>query len=265
MSQFIDKLNRASQITPQSMGFRAGQSAPEKPRILLIASLTQANIERLADRVTGADAGLLRIPELSSGARAFKAVSQAVSDIPWGGWLRGIAGGEVEPVMKVGFDFVVFKPTNTPLAMLKDDKVGKILEVEASLNEGLLRVIGELPVDVVLVASEQEEHFLTWHHLMLFQHCADLLTKPLLVSTPSNVSASELQALWEAGVNGVVVEIGTGQPIGRLKELRQTIDKLAFPLPRKRKKAEPLLPYTSQKTAIATEEEEELSDCSGLC
>ncbi len=266
MSQFIDKLNRVSQITPQPMGFRAGQPASEKPRILLIASLTQANIEGLAERVIGADAGLLRIPELSSGARAFKAVSQAVSDIPWGGWLRGIAGGEVEPVTKVGFDFVVFKPTNTPLA-IKDDKVGKILEVEASLSEGLLRVIGELPVDAVLVASEQEEHFLTWHHLMLFQHCADLLTKPLLVSTPSNVSASELQALWEAGVNGVVVEIGTGQPIGRLKELRQAINKLAFPLPRKRKKAEALLPHThiSEEAEIATEEEEELSDCSGLC
>ena len=265
MSHFIDKLNRISQTTPQPMGFRAGQPALEKPRILLIASLTQANIEDLAERVTGADAVLLRIPELSSGAKAFKAVSQAVADVPWGGWLPNITGGEVESVTKVSFDFVVFKPTNTPLA-IKDDKVGKILEVEASLSEGWLRAIGELPADAVLVASEQEEHFLTWHHLMLFQHCADLLTKPLLVSTPSNVSAGELQALWEAGVSGIVVEVGTRQPIERLEELRQTIDKLAFPSPRKRKKAKPLLPYISQETATATEEEEEeLSDCSGLC
>ena len=60
MSRFIDKLNRVSESTPQPMGFRADQPASEKPRILLIASLTQANIDGLADRVTGADAGLLR-------------------------------------------------------------------------------------------------------------------------------------------------------------------------------------------------------------
>jgi hypothetical protein len=245
------------------MGFRSDQPASEKPRILLIAGLTQANVEGLADRVTGADAGLLHIPALSSGTKAFKAISQATSDIPWGGWLQGITGGDVKPVTKIGFDFMVFKPAGTPLA-IKDDKAGKILEVEAALSEGLLRAIGELPVDAVLVASESKEPFLTWQHLMLFQRCADLSTKPLLVSASSNVSASELQALWEVGVKGVVVEVEAGQPTGRLKELRQTIDKLAFPSPRKRKKAEPLLPYTSQKAAPATEEEEEISDGSGL-
>ena len=112
-------------------------------------------------------------------------------------------------------------------------------------------------MDAVLVASEQEGESLTWQHLMFFQRCADLLTKPLLVSIPSNVSANELQALWEAGVNGLVVETGAGQPSERLKELRRAIDKLVFTAPRKPRKAEPLLPYPSGETSIATEEEEE--------
>ena len=260
MSWFVDKLKRVSQAVPQSMGFKSAQPVSVKPRILLIASLAQADIDDLADRVAGADAGLLPITKLSSGANALGKVSQAVSDIPWGGWLRDIAEGEVERVVKIGFDFVVFPPASTPLATLKDDKVGKILEVGASLSEGLLRAVDELPVDAVLVADEQKEgYFLTWQHLMFFQRCADLLTKPLLVSIPSNVSANELQALWEAGVNGVVVGVGAGQPVERLKELRQVIDKLVFPSQRKRRKAEALLPHTyvSEEAEIATEEEEE--------
>ena len=160
-------------------------------------------------------------------------------------------------MVKAGCDFVVFPAANTPLAILQDDEVGKILQVEVSLSEGLLRAVDELPVDGVLIAGEQEsDYFLTWHHLMIFQRFADLLTKPLLVGVPSYVAATDIQALWEAGVDGVVVEVEVDQPAGRLNELRQVINELTFP-PRKRAKAEALLPYIGGKTGVETEEEEE--------
>jgi len=258
MSQFIDKLNQVARVVPQSMGFRAAQPVSEKPRILLIASLTGASAGGLADYVAGADVSLLRIPKLSSGAKTLKEISRAVPNIPWGGWLKNIDKGGIKQVAKAGCDFLVFTAANTPLALLQNDEVGKILEIESSLSEGLLRTVNELPIDAVLIAAEQEgEYSLTWHHLMLFQRFANLLTKPLLVSIPPNVTANELQVLWEAGVDGIVIEAGTGQPANRLKELRQTIDKLAFPSQHKRGKAEALLPQTNSGTSIITEAEEE--------
>jgi len=258
MSQFIDKLNQVSRVVPQAMGFRTAQPVSEKPKILLIASLAGASAGGLADYVVGADAGLLRIPKLSSGAKTLKEISQAAPDIPWGGWPRDINEGGIKQMAKAGCDFVVFPAANTPLALPQNDEMGKILEVESSLSEGLLRTVNELPIDAVLIAAEQEgEYSLTWHHLMLFQRFADLLTKPLLASIPPNVTANELQALWEAGVDGVVIEVGTGQPADRLKELRQVIDKLAFPSQRKRGKAEALLPHIDSEVSIVAEEEEE--------
>ncbi len=258
MSTFIDKLNRLFRAEPQPMGFKATPLTSPKPKIQLVASLAQESIDRLADYVAGADAGLLRISKLSSGAKTLQKISQALSDIPWGGWLQDSGLGKIKQMAKVGCDFVVFPATNTPLTILQNDEAGKILEVEASLSEGLLRATNELPIDAVLIASEQKEgYFLTWQHLMLFQRFADLLTKPLLVSIPSTVTASELQALWEAGVGGIVVEVRVEQPQDRLNELRQVIDKLAFPSPRKREKAEPLLPRISQEPSPVTMEEEE--------
>ncbi|MBA7654365.1 hypothetical protein ES703_62242 [subsurface metagenome] len=258
MSRFIDKLNQVSRVGHQSMGFRRAQPVSEKPKILLIASLAGASVGGLADYVVGADAGLLRIPKLSSGAKTLKEMSQAVPDIPWGGWLRNINQGGIKQMAKAGCDFVVFPAINTPLALLQNDEIGKILEVESSLDEGLLRAINELSIDGVLIAAEQEgEYFLTWQHLMLFQRFAHLLTKPLLVSIPSNVTTNELQALWGAGVDGVVIEVGAGQPADKLKKLRQVIDKLAFPSQRKRGKAEALLPHIGREVSIVTEEEEE--------
>jgi len=257
VSRFIDRLNQLSQAVPQPMGFRTVQPVSPKPKILLIASLAQANVDGLANYVAGADAGLLSISKLSSGAETLHEICQAVSDIPWGGWLRGGDQEVIKQIVKAGCDFVVFPAANTSLAIPQDDEVGKILQVEVSLSEGLLRAVDELPVDAVLITGEQErDYFLTWHHLMLFQHFADLLTKPLLVCVPSNVTANELQALWEAGVAGVVVEVGVEPPTGKLNKLRQAIDKLTFP-PRKRAKAEALLPHISGEARIVTEEEEE--------
>ena len=258
MSRFIDKLNQVSRVMPQSMGFRKAQPVSEKPKILLIASLAQASGGGLADYVVGADAGLLRIPKLSSGAKTLKEISQAAPDIPWGGWPRDINEGGLKQMAKAGCDFVVFPSVNTPLAIIEDEKTGKILQVEESLSEGLLATVNELPIDAVLMDSGRGgENFLTWHQLMIFQHFADLLAKPLLVSVPSNVTAAELQALWKAGVVGVVLEVEHGAD--NLNKLRQTIDKLGFSTQRKRKRPTALLPsiYTSKETETSTEEEEE--------
>jgi len=258
MSRFIDKLNQVSQVVPQSIGFGRAQPTSEKLKILLIASLAEASVGGLADYVAGADAGLLRIPKLNSGAKTLKEMSQAVPDIPWGGWLRNINQGGIKQIAKAGCDFVVFPATNTPLALLQNDKMGKILEVEPSLDEGLLRAVNELSIDAVLIAAEQEEdYFLTWQHLILFQRFANLRTKPLLASIPSNVTTNELQALWEAGVDGVVIAVGAGQPTDKVKKLRQVIDELVFPPQRKRGKAKVLLPHIGSEASIVTEEDEE--------
>ena len=257
MSKFIDKLKRVSQAGLQPMGFRAAPLVPPKPRMLLVATLAQVDIDRLTDYVAGADAGLLSIAKLSSGAKTLRRICKALPDIPWGGWLKEIGREGIGQIVAAGGDFVVFPAANTLLAILQDEKLGKVLEVEPGLDPGLLKAIDDLPVDAVLIAAEEErDYFLTWHHLMLFRRYADLLTKPLLVSVPPDVTASELGALWEVGVGGVVVTTGV-EPAGRVAELCQMLDKLTLPPSGKRRKVEPLLPYIGGETGITAEEEEE--------
>lgn len=234
------------------MGFRATPQLSAKPKMLLIASLAEANIN-LADYTNGADALLLPIARLGRGAKTLKRITQSI-DIPWGGWLEDTSGGEIRPLLEAGCDFIVF-PADTPLA-IPQDELGRILQIEASLSEGLLRTLNELPIDAVLIPRLEEEYFLTWRHLMLFQHFADLLTKPLLVSLPQKVEANELQFLWKIGVDGVIVEVGEGEPRERVGELRRIIDHLTLPA-RKRGRLEPLLPRISEEITLPAEEEEE--------
>ena len=257
MSKLIDKLNQASQSAPQPIGFRAVQPASSKPKMLLIAKPTKSDADNLAEYISGADGVLLHIPQNPT-AKTLQKVSRTIPEIPWGWWLEGNGQRKIERIAKAGYDFIAFPATSTSLAIPKGDKVGRILQVEASISEGLLRTVGDLPVDAVLVTSEREgEYPLTWHHLMLFQRFANLLTKPLLVSIPSNITTGELQALWDAGVSGVIVEAETGQPAGKLNGLRQAIDKLTVPSSHKERKGKALIPHITAETALSEEEGEE--------
>ena len=72
MSRLIDKLNQVCLVAPQPMGFRAAQPVSAKPKTLLIARLTEVNVDGLSDYVAGADGGLLSISQ-SSGAKTIEA------------------------------------------------------------------------------------------------------------------------------------------------------------------------------------------------
>lgn len=250
MSKLVDKLNQASRAAPQPMGFGRAQPASARPNMVLIASLSLRAIDRLADCVTGADAGVWHI---ATGAdiKSLSEKAHTIPDIPWGYWLTGGSPEELESIARTGLDFVIF-PATTPLAILQDSEAGRILQVGASLPEGLLRTINGLPIDAVLVTGDQEPgNFLTWHHLLLCQRFASVLDKPLLVTLPPEVTDKELQALLEAGVSGVIIEAAGSQT----SRLRQQIDKLTAP--RRRRRREPLVPRIAPEPEPVTEEEEE--------
>jgi hypothetical protein len=246
MSKFVDKLKQVSAGGPP-MGFRVAAAETSKPRMLLVAAVDPDDAEKMAGLVAGADAGLLLVPKPAAGAKALEQLSQAVPDIPWGGWLKEVGK---EGIGKVPADFIVFPADKAALAVPGDDKAGKVLEVEPWLEPGLLKAIDSLPVDAVLIAVEDSQ-FLTWYHLMLFQRCVNILNKPLLVLVPPKVTATELGALWEAGVRGVVVK---ATEEGLVTGIRKMLDKLPAPKG-KRNKAGPLLPSMGGETGDLSEED----------
>ena len=104
-------------------------------------------------------------------------------------------------LVEAGCDFVVIPAAGRIATTPQEEKVGRILQVESSMDDGLLRAANDLPVDAVLVTDTFEGSGpLVWHQLMIFQHLARLISKPLIVSIPADVNGEELKALWEAGV-----------------------------------------------------------------
>ena len=236
MSRFIDKLKEASHSEPQPMGFGRGKSA-SKPSLVLVAEIKE---KAAAAATEGADA------VLSSG-EAGKTAGK--SDIPSGVRLSGGKTGKLE-----GVDFVVLRP-EMPVDMVSDEKTGKVMAVEASLELGLLRSMDDMPLDALLVTVEEVQgKIITWQYLMLCKRCAALCGKPVLAAVSAQISKDELQMIWNAGVAGVVAEV---KAAGDAKKLRALIDGLTPPSKSKGKKLRAIVPLLREEAAPVIDEDEE--------
>ena len=253
MSKLIEELKAATIGSPQPMGFKSARLVPARPRLLIVASLSEVKAVHLAGYASGASALLV-----ASGLRSqhLKMVAEAAADIPWGCSLGNDQADKLPPVIKAGGDFVTF-PASTPLKTLPDSQIGRILEVDAEAAEKLPRAINNSPVDAVYLVTATGDESLTWHHLLLVRSLTGLLTKPLLVSIPDTVTEGELQAFWDAGVAGIVA---VARPTGNIDNLRQIIDRLNYPTRHSSEKQDAVLPFTAPSqgaTVTETKEDEE--------
>ena len=250
MSKFADKLQRVYRGSTPSIGFRRSAGA-ENPPLLIVAKLSKASVkEAKAMAVADIDAGI--ISSESVDVESLGKLATAMGDIPLGLFLEGASQEEIAEFADSGCDFVVFG-LKTPLKAVKKEGIGKILQIEPSLDYGLARAINELelPVDSVLVTFEEPS--LTIERLLICQRFAELLDKPLLVALGLSVSSGELSSLYEAGVNGLVLPAGL--PAGLLAELRKTIDSLPKRVKRKTKGVA-VLPQVAGELETEVEEEE---------
>ncbi len=254
MSKLIEKLRKLSQAAPHPMGFRTSKPVEASAKLLIIGRLIINSATPPTKMNTGADAVLLDVGKSETLIKDIQKMAKVLGDIPWGVYLEE-GGSNMATLMESGCDFVVFSPTSRIPDLPQDEKTGKILQVESSMDDGLLRAVNDLPADAVLVTDTLDDNeTLTMHRLMIYQHLANFITKPLLVPVSANISEAELKALQDAEIDGVMAE-GTD-----LKELRKTISKLPPRSVKKRDKTGVLLPHIGGETKAAPPDEEEEED-----
>jgi hypothetical protein len=254
MSRFIDKLKHLCQVGPQPMGFMVSKASSEKPKMQLVACLATENLDKVSDGLNSADAALIVIAK-SDDIGTLEKVCQLKDGVPGGGWLKASNGGTLKKVLNATCDFVVF-PSSAPLTVTQKDKLGRVLELDASLNEGLLRTANDLPVDAILVSGKEAEISLTLNRLMLIQRLVYLVNKPILVSIPNSLTGVELQALWDMGISGVVVDVVDEKSAEKLVELRKAVEKLNPAAFCKKARLSAILPRLQPEAEKPAEEEE---------
>jgi CheY-like chemotaxis protein len=248
MSNLVDKLGRFSKTSPQ-MGFRPASAKSAMPTMLLIAGMRGKDIKEAEAIASSIDAGL--IFETVEGGK-LRQIAEAMGNIPVGVFCGEGSNLEVAETNASGGDFIVFD-MKMPIGALETKELGKFLAVEMSLGYDLIRPIGELEIDGVLLVNR--EPTITIEHLLFCRRFGALMTKPLLMEVAPSVTKSEINGLWEAGIDGIVAS--PGQPPEQLSRLREVIADL--PQRRKRERGEigVALPHYGGMPVEEEEEEEE--------
>jgi len=169
-------------------------------------------------------------------------IAQVAGDVPWGLWLEQVTVEGIKQLEEAGGDFLLFEPAHAPAALLQTNVVGKVLKVDLAQQDRVLSAVEELAVDAVLIDIAKEGQGPTVSHLMYCQWLTSVLSKPILIAVQPDIADGDLQALWEGGADGVVVELKEEQSRSRLLALQQTIKALPARSKRQRRQGAALLP-----------------------
>ena len=262
MSKLVEKLEQISEGSGQPMGFGAAVTRAKVSPMLTIASVPAGNAQLITIATKeGADALLLTMENLEKGSKALAKMNRAKAEIPWGVSLETVSKEDIEQLIELGCDYVVFDPTKTPAAVMIEERIGKVLRIDASLPENLAKAISRLQVDTVLLnPTGGEETAFTVHQLMVLERLAGSTGKYVLMTMPPGLSTSDIEILWGLGARGVVVDMTVEQPEQRLSQVKEAIQQLPTTRKKSKEKFRATLPASiapSEKPAPEEDEEEE--------
>ncbi len=233
MSKLSEAIKRTTRAEAPQIGFAPMQAKPRAT--MLLAALIGAD----AQPPEGAD--IVLVP----GATTAPATNGASQQPLRGAWLDGAA--DAARAHEGGFDFIVFNADEAPAAVLLEEDAGLVMQAPDELPDSLVQALQWLPLDALLVRWEGT---LTVRRQMELQRVSGFSRKPLFLFMANEPSARELEALREAGVVGIVVDLTQRGGEARLAALRTTIDGLR-PRPKRSRDGFGLVTTTSPLLAVA--------------
>lgn len=256
MSKLVEKLKGLSEGRAQPMGFAAAMAREKRAPMLLIASLSGTALDSADLDLAGADAVLVTVSDLAKAVGTLGERAKGWGDLPWGVTPKAVTSEGVKQLAGLGCDFIIFDAAQAPASLLQEEDMGKVVLLDPSLPDGLLRALERLPIDAAFIGESTEGSALSVYRLLVYQRLANLVRHPLLAPVPAEPDKGDLEGLLETGVRGVVLEVAGKRSIGRLAEVRRAIDSISSPR-KKREKVDALLPRLVESGALPEEGEEE--------
>ncbi len=223
MSEFIKKLESISQGSGRAIGFGANDKTKTFPMIL-IACITNLDAEQSDIAIEcKADALLYDVKDSANQAYTIAKLAQNEADIPWGVRLRKAGPEGIGRLAEAGCDFAIIDQEATAV-VLQEEKMGKVLEIDISIEDGMLKGVGQLPLEALLVAESKYSGSLTINQIINYYRLTGFAGKHSLAFLPKELS--DLEALKDAGIKGVLMELSGKDLEDRIREVQETIRNL---------------------------------------
>ena len=253
MSKFLDRMERIMLAGPGGMGF--GVVRTEKtPGLALIGLVSGSYAKGLATvSKLVLDAALLSGIDSATG---LKRIEKSLPSVPWGVKTSTLTEESAREFRDGGCDLLAFSLENTAASALATDDAARILYIEADIEERELRAIAALPVDILILPMKDVTGPWELANLSAVASITRRTDKYILLEVANAPSDNDLEALRNAGVHGLVLDVAA---VGS-----DTLEKLkaaALQMPRMRStgrgRATALVPTSVFPSAAGPEREEE--------
>jgi hypothetical protein len=240
VSKLLEKLEQISKGNSKPFGFAAAAAKSKIANMVIIAALDDNDKAAVTSAKEYADAILVN--SLDGKNTAVK------SGLPWGAPIS-----EPAAIKESGCDFILLNTQDSPIALLQEEKLCRMIEIDPAMPDGLIRATNQLPVDIALIVGDTS---ISMKRLLACQHIANLVGKYLLLRIPLEMSKEELRELWEIGMTGVVVPV-TGDDKKGLASIRQAVDALPASRRKRVSKTSATIPQIAPAETVKDEEPDE--------
>ena len=240
MSKLLEKLEQISKGNSKPLGFAAVAAKSKLANMVIIAAVDDNDKAAVTAAKEYADALLVNSFDGKN--------TVSKSGLPWGAPVS-----EPAAIKESGCDFILLNTQDSPISLLQEDKLCRIIEIDPAMPDGLIRATNQLPIDIALIAGDTS---ISMKRLITCQHIANMIGKYLIVRIPLEISKEELRAIWEIGMTGVVVPV-TGDAKRSLAALRQAVDALPASRRKRGSKTSATIPQIAPAEPVADEEPDE--------
>ena len=224
MSKLIELIGRLGQQSAQPIGFGALTGRVEaSPTMALIGDASQG------DFTGGMDEEMAEVLDalLFMGAESKSILANSFDEsLIWGVSCGKLSVDELDALEEAGCDYFVIDPQTAPAGVVGRPDVGTFVMMSEAADRETAVALRSLGVDGTLNTSAVGSGDLTFDSLVQLTKVGASTGGVMLVRVESDVSLTDLGALRDAGVDGVVVSAGTQAGKDLLKQLSKSIREL---------------------------------------
>ena len=255
-SKFLDRLEEIREGATPRLGF--GTTRPPKlPGLGLIITADGGK--------NGASAagGLAPDAVVISGSTVVQAgeIAEAAASVKWGVRADGLTSADAASWREAGADLLVFSLSGTALGAVTSKDAARVLAVNSDSSPEELRDINPLPVDAVLVSLPGDPAGWTLQDLAGLARVSGRVGKYLLAEISGAPDGDTLEALRNAGVAGLVMDLSAGEDT--IKGLKESLLEMPRPGSDGRSRSNAILPgsvYADRRPAQADPEPDDDDD-----
>ena len=179
-----------------------------------------------------------------------------MSSVPWGARLSSLSEEAAQACREGSCDLLAFSLPDTAVSAVASDEIARILCVAPDIEERELWAIDTLPVDVLLLPMRDVSSPWTLRDLATIGAVSGRVNKYILVEVSDPPSPRELKALRNAGVHGLVLDVGAVSPQA-LAGLKTDLSDLPRQRPARRERPIATLSATAYTIGPGAGQEEE--------